>query len=375
MARLKLPIRRSGQERRRRAQVSTKPGIGIDIGAYTTKLVHFDPASEEPYTCAVLPTNAGTLGTAESDDLGPDGLLAANKQERHTDKKLDFSRWSQKQVDSLAQRIQSAIVPGFMARRIRATISMDACDLRSVAVYAQEELTRSAVIERLQSAINDNRVRSVAVLDGQQEQNRIKALSVPVDLTDAIAIGLDSKGMTPESIEGQPWTLARLVDSRDKDELHTLVDWGYTQPTLVCSVHGQVRYVRRLKAGSIRDMIQPVMNEYGIQAQEAIRWLELSIQGEQANSGFDIRSDLLVERAHQASRQLAAEIDAALEFIRWKNPDQKIGPIVFAGGGASLTQLSDLVTRSIDGDACVWSSKEQDMSPVYAQAAILAKVD
>lgn len=373
MALLTRQTARAEKSSSRRSRASTKPGIGIDIGTYTTKIVHFDPASVDRFTCATIPTGAGTLGTPESDEQEPEGVLASGRQGRQTDKKLDFSRWSKKQVDSLVSRIRSAIVPGFMARRVRATISMEACDLRSVAAYAQEELSRTAIIERLQSAINDNRVRSVAVLDGQQEQNRIKALSVPVDLTDAIAIGLDEQGMTPELIEGQPWTLSRLIDSRG-DELHTLLDWGYTQPTLVCVSKGQVRYVRRLKSGSIRDIVQPVMQEFSIQANEAIRWLELSIGDGQTYAGNEIRSDALVERAIQASRQLATEIEAAIEFIRWKNPEQKAGPILLTGGGASLIELASLVTRSIDGDATVWSAGDQEISPVFAQAAALAEV-
>lgn len=372
MALLKRQSNQADKSGRRHFQASTKPGIGIDIGTYTTKIVHFDPANDEPYTCATLPTQAGTLGIPEGDELSADALVAGKQHERQGDKKLDFSRWSRKQVDSLAQRIRDSVIPANKARRIRASISMEACDLRSVAVYAQEDLTRSAIIERLQSAINDNRERSVAVLDGQQEQNRVKALSVPVDLTDAIAKALDSKGLTPESIEGQPWTLARLF-KRSGQELQTLVDWSYSQPTLVCSVQGQVRYVRRLKAGSIRDIVQPAMNEYGIQAREAVRWLELSIGSGKTNSGVEIRSEALVERALQAGRQLAAEIEAALEFIRWKNPQQTIGSIVLTGGGASLTELSNLVTQSIDGDVRVWSCEAQHISPVYAQAAILAK--
>lgn len=365
-----LAARASSNSRSRK--VRQKAGLGIDIGSYSTKIAHYDPTGSKELVCVAVPTQAGTFHTEQDDGLCDNGIATENKRQRAEDNKLDFSRWSQEQIDSLADRVRSALGSELNKARVRASISMEACDLRSVAAYAREELSRDDIVERLQSTIKDNRLRRVAILDSQQEQNRVKALSVPEELTDGIAIGLDAHGVTPQSIEGLPWTLARLAPAK-QGKMHTIVDWGYSQPTLVCCTGGQVQYVRRLKAGAIRDLIDPLMVEYRLDNHQAIRWLELSIGSGKTIGGTDIRSETILERAIQCSRRLAAEIDAAIEFVKWKNPEEQLGPITLVGGGAAMLPMVGVVKQSLGCDAAVWKHETDDVSPVFAQAIALAE--
>lgn len=357
---------------KRSRKIRKKAGLGIDIGSFTTKIAHYDPGGSRKLICVAVPTLAGTFQAEQGDELGDNGIVAENHRQRSSDDKFDFSRWSLNQIDSLAERIRGAIGSELNTARVRASLSMEACDLRSVAAYAREELSRDEIVQRLQSEIKDNRRRRVAILDSQQEQNRVKALSVPEELTDGIAVGLDAHGVTPQSIEGQPWTLARLVPA-ERDTIHTVVDWGYSQPTLVCCFNGQVQYVRRLKAGSIRDLIEPIMTEYELDSHQAIRWLELTIGSGKTTGGADIRSESILERAIQCSRRLAAEIDAALEFVRWKNPDEKLGPVTLAGGGAAMLPMVSVAKQTLGCEAAVWEHETEDVSPVFAQAIALAE--
>lgn len=364
-------------------------GVGIDVGSYLTKVVYYDPSQKQKYTWATIPTCAGTHRTdgvgpgAEgtgADPLGSSGILSGvsstegslavtdeHPRRRRSDGELDFSRWSQKQLEHLSEAIVNA-TGKVRTSGVRITVSMQACELRSIPVYPQENLTSAEIYTRLQSVIDDKRPQSLALLDGQTESNRQKILSIPVELTDGLAVALDHSGLTPKSIEGLPWTLARLAAG--DEHVETIVDWGVSAPTLVCVRGGLITYVRRLRAGGLFEIMESLIKTYDLSKAEALRWLQSATQQERAEGSIH---EGVREVAQMVSRRLASEVDAALEYVRWKNSGVEIGPVTVVGGGAELALPVETLKQSLEYKVQV--SSMEGIPPSLSVAALLARAE
>lgn len=354
-----------------------RAGVGIDIGAWSTKVVHYDPTQEPSLICGSLPSLGGSsypLDEAPSMELAVNSEAAVDRR-RQSSQQRDYSRWSGGQIESLASRISSALSPDLAGRTpIRVTLGMATCDLRSIQVQPTEKLKQAELHQRLVQAIGDTRKRSFALLDGHQEPNRQKILSVPEDLVDGLAMGLDNVGLTPESIDALPWSLVRLLPQTD-EKIQIAIDWGYTNPTLVASSQGEILYLRRLKAGSIQSVIAPLCTAYELSEAEAMRWLAHCLTDLSTAPDSKFYSDDPGDQASQACQKLAREIDSSTEFIRWKYPDKQIGGLTLTGGAAELQGLVRLLTRHVSLEVHTWTKQTGNLriSPRYAHAALLAE--
>ncbi|HBE69663.1 MAG TPA: hypothetical protein DDW52_16075 [Planctomycetaceae bacterium] len=370
-------------------------GVGIDVGSYLTKVVYYDPTQSPKYNWATIPTCAGThrsetagsgmdlltaeqLGSSDVDpteaisdtpnsSLGPDGETSETPRRRHSDGDLDFSRWSQKQFERLSEAIVNAA--GKIRRgNVRIAMSMQACELRSIPVYPQEKLSTAEILDRLHTVIDDKRPQSLALLDRQIDSNRQKILSIPAELTDGLAVALDQSGMTPKSIEGLPWSLARLTTGSDRIE--TIVDWGVSSPTLVCVHNGLILYVRRLRSGGLLEMVESLIKTYDLGLSDAFRWLQNATRHGQSENPIH---EGVREGVQTVSRRLATEVDAALEYVRWKNSGTEIGPIGLVGGGAELELAVQTLKQSLEYEVEIPNAAE--IPPSLTVAASLARAE
>ncbi|QDV28127.1 hypothetical protein [Aureliella helgolandensis] len=374
-------------------------GLGIDVGWYSTKVVWCRSQGRRfsEVACVSLPTQAGSTGTynhglTDSNDglLGTeprpaeaarrmpantsnsvaDGLLSTNEQ-------FDFSRWSSHQFKSLASRIASAVGDRSVTRaEVRIAMSMVACDFRNVHVQPGEPISLASIQQNIQEALGDPRPRTIAILATEGPRPKIRALSLPQELSNGLAESLDHCSMTPLSIEGTPWGVAeamlQLQDSTSA--INIAIDWSYGDPTLVCLVDNQIDYIRKLTSGGVSALAAQAVQDLGLTPGEAVRWLNLCSQkdsvtperiGAQRQTQDWVKSNCL---------NMAKEVNSTIDFMRWRHPGKSLGDICLLGGGAHLSIATDHFQGMLAHPSRVWSRSvgNHQLSAEYAIAYAMA---
>lgn len=355
--------------------------LGIDIGQRSTKIVRYVPGSQPEYSCVSIDTLAGTVNT---DAPSPFGALVTNadqdpdqKEEGPSRRKndlLDFSRWSSKQTKSLAERIAVAVgETRSTIEGIDVTISMAACELRSI--YGEEAHSLASIHQKLKEITNDTRKRNIAVLSGDKEGSKTCTISIPEELTETIATQLDRHGLTPDRIEAVPWSVARVMPNfrTSSEKVQIALDWGFGYPTLVCTVDGKIEYVRRIHVGGVHQLISQAIRDLGFSKSEAIRWLELCTSSDDPEYAANEKSDTR-EWIGSCCRQLAREINIAIEFIVWRNKGADVNGIVLTGGAPMVPGLANQLQASLTIPVKTWESKTAGslVTSEYAIASCLA---
>src|SRR5690606_13393947 len=104
-------------------------------------------------------------------------------------------------------------------------------------------------------AKNDHRSRCIALLanptsESNASQDKLRCFSLPEDLSWSVAQSLDEVGLTPNSLDGVPWCLARALQMvaapSNPATIDLALDWSFGSPTLVASQSGQIHYVRSM---------------------------------------------------------------------------------------------------------------------------------
>ncbi len=371
------------QRRSKEAASKRVASLGIDVGSYSTKIVRYTPGGENPYACLELRT--GVIGNLQPQEnpqvtLQPAGSemdLETEQQapeRRRSDTTLNISRWSQRQIDSLSSKIADAV--GLIDRRelVQATLSMATCDLRSVQVANVQSPDVDTLRKQISELTQDRRPRSLAIVRSADKHNNVKVVSVPEELVDGLAISLDACGITPNSVEATPWTMAKSIRSNDPV---IVLDLGYSEPTLIAKNSAGVQYIRRMRRGGFAKILAPTMERYGLTEQQATRLFLESMDPDRPSSiDPELRKDAgmgFKETVRETCKSLCGEIEAALEFISWKFDGFSKDTLLLQGGMAEhdcvLEQLRQKVRselRVVEGD------KNSNITARYSKAAALA---
>lgn len=383
----------------RGSRVST--GVGIDIGQCATKVVVYRGTLGQPpqYLCASMPTEAGlpfetaalktNFAGASSRSAGNPNLDASPSKSTAVENRLniddplygsntDFSRWSPGQTKSLAQRIAGAQAAAQLRKpKVTVSLSMAACDFRSIQGATEEPLALAVLHQTIQEALQDYRPRCIATIETHTtSRSKLRALSLPQELANGLAHALDDVGLTPSAIEGIPWSLQRAVQpfSQNEPEIGVVLDWGFGKPTLVSVVDGRLDYIRRLNTGGLQAMVEPAQQDLRLTDSEAMRWLHRSLA---ESSSRELDAAIVHEtRNHvvDCCAALAEEINAAIEFIRWRHQGRTVNKLITLGGAGCINGLLSSLQAELNVNVEPWSLQngDQTLTSEYAIAASLA---
>ena len=341
----------------------TVRGLGIDIGQMVTKIVSVERQhGSVQNACAVsVPTRA---------------------ESAHVDSPQ--CSWSTRELKALSCVVKQVLNGRTDARRSRVavTLSMSACDYRTVYVPQNTQVSMRAVQETIALAKNDNRTRCIALLpnpasDSKVPQDKLRCFSLPEDLSWSVAQSLDGVGLTPSALDGVPWCLANalqlVANSTDPATIDLALDWSFGSPTLVAVQAGQINYVRSMLHGSVQELIALASADYQMDALEAVHWIAQSLE----QTALNVADAAQIETHDAVSRicsQLAEEIHTALEYVVWRHQGCKLGTLWLVGGAPRIAGLSDLLKSKLSCPVAEWQVAVGDtcLTSEFALAAALA---
>lgn len=372
-------------------------GLGIDMGTFQTKVVWLEQFGEgdlravyssiptflaEPDYSAP-PSNELAAMTALA--IEPENSESADRRESGNNpfvnirerKERDANNWNAVHLKQLSERI-SQVIGGSRARKteLSVTLSMALCDFRSVYVSKEARTDQAALQTALAHSLGSKEQRCVAILPGEDGSQKHRAFSVSESLTGNIGKSLDALGLPPRRVDGLPWCMARtyrdLLGQPQENEIALVVDWGYGRPTLVEFGRDGIHYIRRLEHGGIQNLITQARTDFQMSSAEAGRWLEICV-----NEGAELTNDAVEDTKHWARlccTKMAAEINAAIEFVRWRNQGKDIAKLLFVGGAATYPALVDQVASEVCIESTAWQMDTADgvLTPHYATATALA---
>ncbi len=339
-------------------------GLGIDIGQRLTKIVSVERQRDTIHEiCAVsIPTRP-----AASEDAGAQ------------------CNWSTREIKELSRVVQRVLNGRSASRRTRVavTLSMAACDYRTVYVPKDTQVNLRAVQETIASAKNDHRARCIAVLpspsasDSKEAQDKLRCFSLPEELSWSIAQSLDEVGLTPTVLDGVPWCLAGALqlaaEPADPNCINIALDWSFGSPTLVAVQAGQISYVRSMVHGSIQELIATASRDYQMDTAEAVHWIAQCLK-HAASTVADAAQIETYDAVSRICSQLAEELRTAIEYITWRHQGCKVGTLWLMGGAPRINGLSDLLQSKLTCPVAQWqvNSGETCLTAEYALAAALA---
>ncbi len=374
-------------------------GLGIDIGQLQTKIVFLKQTagSGPAFSAATIPTSLST----EEDDAGapahserfteepvlsePAHEPSAERRQTNAITKSKSFTWSSRDLRDLMGRIRDVVGNAEIQRRpmVGVSVSMSACDYRTIHVPKNSRMSNSSVQQTIASATGDNRNRCLAYLPGREKQNedqqtKIRCLSLPEDLAWSVAQQLDDVGLTPKTLNGLPWCIANALDMvippTQRQCIQVGIDWSVGEPTLVCLVNGQIEYVRCLTNGGMQELTSQAIEDYRMTTAQAGRWLahclQASVSG-QPNSAASETRDWVTGSV----TKFAQEIETALDFIRWRNQSATLGSVWLMGGALQVPGLYEVLQARLPCAAVPWvlQTANAELSSEYALAAALAR--
>lgn len=379
-------------------------GLGIDIGQIHTKIVFAERSSGEgfDYRAATIPTRIRSLppqNTAEAPTivetsepaLGSSQSAAATTarpERRLTEKPVANAptalQWSTREIKSLTSRIAQLIGPAQDVRHhhVNVSLSMSACDYRTIYAPKNVKVNAAGLQKSIATVIGDNRARCVAVLPGQDhpsddKQTKIRCLSLPEDLAWSIATELDQVGCSPRNLTGVPWCIANALEMLPQvpntNDFQIGLDWGFESPTLVFVKNREINYVRCLSHGGVKQLASQAVADYQMSNAEASRWVAHSLHApEDAVAGDAISGTR--DWVRECCRNLAKEIDTALDFMRWRNQGLKFEQISLMGGATLIPGLVDFLRTQLQIEVHCWKLPQRDseLTADYALASSLA---
>ncbi len=367
---------------KRRLTWNTTSGLGIDIGQSQTKIVWMAGRADRSLrSMAVsIPTRIERVALAEAsaqETTQPDGDRRTDHnpfKQRRSLATPSAKAWTSSELRNLCARIAS-VLEACPSRRaeVSVVLSMAVCDYRSV--YVTKEADRSDVLQSaLQQSIGDDGPRCWANLVDSEAKPKQRIFSVPESLSWLVGESLESVGMSPRRIDGLPWCMARAYQHTEPkpDEAGLMVDWSFGDPTLVAVVDGQPAYVRRLNHGGLQKIASQARQDLHLNADEAARWIQ---QCEQPAPGCEAISETRSWMRHCCQR-MALEIQAAIDYVRWRNKDRAPSKLWLVGGGAMHASLTEMLDAELAIDVRAWrrSWSSGHLSANYATAASLAEL-
>lgn len=334
--------------------------------------------------CATIPTNLAAPKI--NGDLHTTSVQHQDQNSRRqSDSSNPFKRtapsaegqtiWSKNNLSRLCKRID-AVLDGSRCRKseLSVTLSMSVCDYRSVYVAKESRSQPGAIQEALSQSLGNHQKRCVALLPDLENRPKCNIFSVSESLAWSVGELLEAEGLAPKRIDGLPWCLRRAFcqTAESNTSIGIIVDWSYGAPTLAVVVDGELGYVRRLANGGLKQISSQAQADLGLDENEALRWLAHSSKLPQDKEAV---RDTLAWMRH-CCKEMAAEISAAIDFVRWRFKGRVPECVSLVGGGAAQSGLVKILSSEMAQDVRAWKRPVKDgvLTAEYATAAALAEL-
>ena len=339
--------------------VRAHSGLGIDVGQAKTKLVWLDQVGPTLRACHTI---VNTLNASEDCALE----TASEAKDRREDSNPFKSRSEDSgregfhltgdQLRGLCESIRKTIGKGRVSGcAMNLTLSMSACDYRSVYVPKDVVVNEQAIHHALCQAIGSPQRRCIAVLPNDESKPKCRVFSIEESLATSVGDTFEKHGFPPQRIDGLPWCLARAYQllGQSAENVGLILDWSFGRPLLVSVLDQKLSYVRRLSSGGIQELCAQPMRDMGLSTLEASQWLKLCLASrteEKSDASEDTR-----QWVRQSVVKMAEEINSAVEYIRWRAGKRPLTTIWTVGGAPRIDGLIEMLNADLSVPAQPWS--------------------
>jgi Tfp pilus assembly PilM family ATPase len=312
--------------------------LGIDIGTASVKVAQLvrDDEGLQVHARSLVPRS---LGHAESDD-GP--------------------------IWSAMGEIRTAVVAGrdFRGRQAAATMPMGFCDIHQInnPMIDDEDLDTlvKTAIETVTQCSAENLefdIWSAEAETGLAGAQRWNVLAAARPWTDRIYQDVVASGNICHTIDGVPQALARaIVLSANGSPLPPVaaLDWGYNQATLCVITDGVPVYVRALKDCGFDHVVAAIMDELGVNRDEAqLLIVEHGVAALFSHDTDEVAS-LLGELLVEPLRQLESELMRTLSHVGFQRRAIAPQQLYLFGGGGTTRGVARHLSRRLQLETHVW---------------------
>lgn len=339
--------------------VRAHSGLGIDVGQAKTKLVWLDQngTSLRASHTTVNTSNPSETGLTETANSSTDRREDINPfKSRSEDLGKEGFNLTRDQLGRLCEGIRKTIGKGRVRQcAINLTLSMSACDYRSVYLPKDAVLNEQAIQHALSQAIGNPQRRCIAVLPNDEAKPKRRVFSIAEPLAASVGETFEKHGFPPQRIDGLPWCLARAYQmlNQPADNVGLILDWSFGRPVFVSVLDQKLNYVRRLSHGGVQELCAQPMRDMGLSTPEASHWLKHCLASRTRDKS-DASED--TQRwVGQTVAKMAAEINSAVEFIRWRAAKRPLTTIWAVGGAPRIDGLIEMLNAEVTVPVQPWS--------------------
>jgi Tfp pilus assembly PilM family ATPase len=312
--------------------------LGIDIGTSHVKIAQLvrDDAGLRVHARSLVPRS---LATTEAED---------------------------EPVWSTAGEIRTALVAGrdFKGREAATTMPMGFCDIHQIdnPVVDDEDLdslVRTA-IENITQCSAEELEFDIWSAEPESELAEAKRWNVLVagrPWTDRVYQDVVESGNICHTIDGVPQALARALSlSANGSPLPPVaaLDWGYSQATLCVVADGVPAYVRALKDCGFDRVVAAIVDELGVNREEARQLIEAHGVCDLNSSSSDEVSALTAELLVDPLRQLESELTRTLSHVGFQRRTIAPQQLFLFGGGGTIRAVEQHLSRRLRLETHAW---------------------
>jgi type IV pilus assembly protein PilM len=269
-------------------------------------------------------------------------------------------------VWSAVGEVRTAVVAGrnFRGREAAATMPMGFCDIHQISNPVDDDddldsLVRTAIESITQCSADELEFDVWSVEPGIElaEAERWNVLAAARPWTDRIYRDVVESGNICHTIDGVPQALARAVSLSAHGSTTPPVaalDWGYSQATLCVVADGVPAYVRALKDCSFDRVVAAIVEELGVNRDEAQQLIEQhGVQGLNSNCADEV-SALMGELMAEPLRQLESELTRTLSHVGFQRRAIAPQQLLLFGGGGTIRDVERHLSQRLRLETRAW---------------------
>ena len=284
--------------------------------------------------------------------------------------------------------IRAAIECGdFAGRNAISTLSMNACQLRSLNVPPGTDDERRTIIAD-ELAEDWAGLRNAMEFDfwetdpGKTEKGT-DSFNVNVLATSRLWISqvwrdCRRSGLECWAIDGLPLAMARtvgLAGGLAGGKRALVVDWGFSNTTLCIAGDDRPHYSRRIHDCAFGKVVDAIMNRLAVTLDEAQHLAETEgVVAGKGQSGAGLETAKAITNAASATLdELVRQISRTLQFTEMQRRHLQPSSVWLLGGGASLKNIGPYLSDALSLPVHIWNLQPED-EPIPCAAGNRAAV-
>jgi Tfp pilus assembly PilM family ATPase len=275
-------------------------------------------------------------------------------------------------VWSTAGEIRTALVAGrdFKGREAATAMPMGFCDIHQIdnPVVDDEDLdslVRTAIENITQCSAEELEfdIWSAEPENELAEAQRWNVLATGRPWADRIYQDVVESGNICHTIDGAPQSLARALSlSSNGSPLPPVaaLDWGYSQATFCVVADGVPAYVRALKDCGFESVVAAIVDELGVNREEARQLIEAHGVSGLNSSTIDEVSALTAELLVDPLRQLESELARTLSHVGFQRRTIAPQQLFLFGGGGTIRGVEQHLSHRLKLETHAWRLGQPD---------------